>query len=308
MENNTYFNIAAVERDTGVGKDALRVWERRYGFPAPIRDANGERLYSQMELDKLRLVQRLMNQGHRPGKLMALDMNTLSAMLNVNNANVAMERDAEIVTILKQHQSSELHRYLNNLLIEQGLARFVTETLVNMNTQVGDAWMHGRLAIFEEHAYSEQIQSLLRLTISQINTDVSSPKVLLTTLPGEEHTLGVLMCEALLTLNQVACVNLGAQTPVTEINSAVRAHQADILCLSCSAAYPKNQCLQSLAELRKLLPAQVEIWVGGQGVPRTKLPVGINAIRAFPELTGALLAWRDSVDESHSGRHGELHS
>ncbi|MGE0106807.1 MAG: MerR family DNA-binding transcriptional regulator, partial [Thiomonas sp.] len=38
-------SIAAVERDTGIGKDTLRVWERRYGFPQPHRDASGDRLY-----------------------------------------------------------------------------------------------------------------------------------------------------------------------------------------------------------------------------------------------------------------------
>jgi DNA-binding transcriptional regulator YiaG len=37
--------IAAVERDTGLSKDTLRVWERRYGFPQPARDGAGERLY-----------------------------------------------------------------------------------------------------------------------------------------------------------------------------------------------------------------------------------------------------------------------
>ena len=41
----TPLTIAAVERDVGLSKDVLRVWERRYGFPVPERDANGERLY-----------------------------------------------------------------------------------------------------------------------------------------------------------------------------------------------------------------------------------------------------------------------
>ncbi|MGZ8253883.1 MAG: MerR family transcriptional regulator, partial [Burkholderiaceae bacterium] len=61
--------IAAVERDTGLSKDTLRVWERRYGFPQPLRDANGERVYPQDQVDKLRLIKRLMDQGHRPGKI-----------------------------------------------------------------------------------------------------------------------------------------------------------------------------------------------------------------------------------------------
>ena len=34
--------ISDVERDTGVAKETLRVWERRYDFPQPLRDPNGE--------------------------------------------------------------------------------------------------------------------------------------------------------------------------------------------------------------------------------------------------------------------------
>jgi len=34
------YNISAVERDTGLSKDTLRVWERRYGFPKPLRDCH----------------------------------------------------------------------------------------------------------------------------------------------------------------------------------------------------------------------------------------------------------------------------
>ena len=32
-------NITAVERETGLSKDVLRMWERRYGYPKPDRDA-----------------------------------------------------------------------------------------------------------------------------------------------------------------------------------------------------------------------------------------------------------------------------
>ncbi|MBV5332313.1 MerR family transcriptional regulator, partial [bacterium] len=67
--NNSRFSIAAVERDTGLSKDVLRMWERRYGFPLPLRDPNGERSYPAEQVDRLRLIKRLMDQGHRPGKL-----------------------------------------------------------------------------------------------------------------------------------------------------------------------------------------------------------------------------------------------
>jgi MerR family transcriptional regulator, light-induced transcriptional regulator len=54
-------SIAAVERDTGLTKDTLRVWERRYGFPQPDRDGGGERCYPLDQVEKLRVVKRLMD-------------------------------------------------------------------------------------------------------------------------------------------------------------------------------------------------------------------------------------------------------
>ena len=57
--------IAAVERDTGLSKDVLRMWERRYGFPTPGRDANGNRLYCDEQVERLRMIKRLLDQGYR---------------------------------------------------------------------------------------------------------------------------------------------------------------------------------------------------------------------------------------------------
>src|SRR5437016_4982137 len=53
-------NISAVERETGLSKDVLRIWERRYGFPHPDRDDNAERQYAADEVAKLRAIKRLM--------------------------------------------------------------------------------------------------------------------------------------------------------------------------------------------------------------------------------------------------------
>ena len=59
-----------VERDTGIGRDTLRVWERRYGFPRPVRNAKGERSYPEDPLRRLQRPRRLLDRGMRPGKLL----------------------------------------------------------------------------------------------------------------------------------------------------------------------------------------------------------------------------------------------
>ena len=73
-------SIADVERDTGLSKDTLRVWERRYGFPTPVRDAVGERQYDDLQLQRLRRIRRLLDAGHRPGRVVPLSDEALHAL------------------------------------------------------------------------------------------------------------------------------------------------------------------------------------------------------------------------------------
>src|SRR5438128_1833996 len=73
-------NISAVERETGLSKDVLRMWERRYGFPKPARDENGERQYTTDEVAKLRAIKRLMDIDMRPGRIIHQSLAALNAL------------------------------------------------------------------------------------------------------------------------------------------------------------------------------------------------------------------------------------
>ena len=126
---------------------------------------------------------------------------------------------------------SALQNLLANLLMRQGLQRFVLETLTSLNHAVGDAWMRGELAVFEEHLYTEQLQVALRTGINAFPRQPGAPRVLLTTFPGEQHGLGLLMVEALLVPEGAQCISLGAQTPIEDIRRAALAHEAHIVAL-----------------------------------------------------------------------------
>jgi DNA-binding transcriptional MerR regulator/methylmalonyl-CoA mutase cobalamin-binding subunit len=289
--------ISATERETGLGKDTLRVWERRYGFPQPQRDANGERLYPAEQVDRLRLIKRLMDQGHRPGRLMAAteeDLQTLYAPAPAPARHDAVD-DAmlrQLLALVKSHDVLQLRSALNQAMLRQGLQDFVLHRLVALNHAVGEAWMSGEFEIFEEHLYTEQVQALLRQAIATLPTRSGSPRILLTTLPEEQHGLGLLMAEALLALDGATCVSLGTQTPLYDIAMAARSQQADVVALSFSSAYPSRQIAPQLAHLRTLLPEATELWAGGSGVARLAVQAGIRPMPALPDALGALAEWR----------------
>src|SRR5208337_4251393 len=179
-------NISAVERETGLSKDVLRMWERRYGFPDPQRDNNAERQYAPDEVAKLRAVKRLMDTGLRAEKRVHPRREALAP---------AIERD--VLTLLKAHDAPGLHTTLSSLMLRQGVQRFIVDTIAPLNRAVGEAWMRGELQVFEEHLYTEQLQVALRGALYAMPRQGGSPRMLLTTVPGEQHGIGLLMVDAL---------------------------------------------------------------------------------------------------------------
>jgi DNA-binding transcriptional MerR regulator/methylmalonyl-CoA mutase cobalamin-binding subunit len=293
-------SIAAVERDTGLSKDTLRVWERRYGFPQPQRDAYGERVYPLEQLDKLRLIKRLMDQGFRPGKIIgqsAAELQRLAESLTAApHAAPQLEAGDEVARYLEcitEHRLDDLKRQLSQALLRLGLARFIAEVVAPLSTQVGESWSRGQLQIFEEHLYTEAVQSILRGAVASIPAANAPPRVLLTTFPQEPHGLGVLMAEAMFTLEGASCVPLGVQTPLWEIAAAARAQSIDVVALSFTPVVNPNQVLAGLADLREQLPASIEIWAGGSApVLRRRPPRDVHVLDSLAAVGPAVAAWR----------------
>ena len=296
--NSIHFSIAAVERDTGLSKDVLRMWERRYGFPTPERDSNGERTYSGQQVDRLRLIKRLMDLGHRPGKLIASadeELNTLVSRRSVRQASPASATDDELSVLLqliKQHDAAGYQQAMQQRLARQGMQGFVQDTVAPLTHRVGEAWEDGSFEVFEEHLFTELTKRLLRQAIANLPGGLRSPRILLTSVPDEPHVLGLLMAESLFTLEGAECIPLGTQMPLLEIGRAAVAHQADIVALSFSTAFPQRQIPALLQQLRMVLPAETGLWVGGGGVARLAKMDGVLLLNSLEMALAAIAEWR----------------
>ena len=287
-------NISAVERETGLSKDVLRVWERRYGFPKPGRDDNTERQYSPEQVAKLRVIKRLMDTGMRPGKLMNQPLAELNVLANTRagprRETTAPVLERDVLALVRNHHAPALQHAFAHLLMRQGLQRFVLETVATLNRAVGEAWMRGELQVFEEHLYTELLQAALRSAINAFPRQSGAPTILLTTFPGEQHGLGLLMLEALLVPEGAQCISLGTQTPLDDIVRAALAHKVHIVALSFSAAFALRQAGDGLSELRRQLPASIHIWAGGDMTRR--LRKSLPGVRLIPDLGEAIGALR----------------
>jgi DNA-binding transcriptional MerR regulator/methylmalonyl-CoA mutase cobalamin-binding subunit len=326
-------SIADVERDTGLSKDTLRVWERRYGFPKPERDALGERQYDEAQLLRLRHVRRLLDAGHRPAQVVALPLDALvqlppaAGRRSGTPADVPKRKSRPTAAeappldqlpqpsnehahwltwmeMLRQHDASGLRAAMEQHARTHGLLALMRDGIAPLNVQVGQAWLDGQLAVFEEHLYTETVQSVLRHAMGQLSAAKphQPPRLLLTTVPGEPHALGLLMAECAMVLEGCDTVNLGVQTPVPDIVAACRAYRADVVALSFSALQNPRDVRAVLTRLRELLPASVALWAGGQcpvlhqpvrGLRRNQAPA-FRPMARLEDIGLAVAQWRES--------------
>jgi methanogenic corrinoid protein MtbC1 len=299
----TSLSIAAVEREIRLSKDVLRAWEKRYGFPAPERDANGERCYPTAQVERLRLIKRLIDQSYRPGSLMRLSAAELAALpprrtprAPQEDARDAVLRGGAIDTLLAmiKRDPYAFEPAMRHELARHGLERFVYIFAVPLTSAFGQRWADGSFGVFDEHLYTEETARVLRQAIAALPRGSEGPHILMTTLPGEPHALGLLMAEALFMLDGAACLSLGTETPLLDVAAATSSHGWDNIALSFSSAFPQRQVGSSLRQLRLASNSNVAIWAGGASIA---VVAPINGVTLLPTLDSgrvALAEWRSS--------------
>ncbi len=275
--------IGCVERETGVPKDTLRIWERRYGFPKPIRSTAGRRGYSGCDVIKLRLLKRLIDQGYRPKAIISEPIDALAVLIErAVQADGTVRRQSQSpipLDLLSDARVEDLSRWIDGAYEKLDSRSFILDCVRPLCEQVGKAWAETRLSIGCEHIITDKLQSILRQMIAAARYSASRPTILLATPPGEKHGLGLLMVRALLSCDGVACLSLGTETPADEIAKTAGLIGAKSIGLSISGSFGKKAAVRFLETLRALLPTDIALWAGGEGVSELSIRiVGVTLI------------------------------
>ena len=262
-------SIGELAQRTGISTDTLRVWERRYGEPIPVRLPSGHRRYTEEHVSRLRRVAEALAHGVRPSQIVGQPAEALEHLLEEHSPQVADDPVLEtLLGFVEAYERAPLERELMALWqrfpAEQWLMRFVAPLV----STVGRRWAEGQIDIRQEHFMSEVLEDLLRMLRLEIlsdQIDAEGAPMVLATLPEERHRLGLLMVALLCAVHQTPVRLIGADTPVSEIVGAVHDCDAKAVALSVSLASGGPQTDKTLRELRELLPREVTVLVGGTG-------------------------------------------
>jgi DNA-binding transcriptional MerR regulator len=268
-------HIREVVRIAGLRREQLYMWQRRYGFPAPLRDAFGDRVYPPDQVARLKLIKQLLSEGWRAGAVVPLTESVLQSMLGLTVEDPA-PLPAEIeagVKLLAQHRIGELQNHLSKLLAVQGMRKFLEATLIPLNEAVHERVVRGEMQNFQELRFSDLAQRLLRDVTRLVRPARDARQILLATPPNDPNQLGLAILELLLFTEGVNCLTLGAGVPAQEIASAATAYKTSLVVLLFDRGISGKIAGQEIRSLRAELTQGLPLVVSGRAVNLLAKPI-----------------------------------
>lgn len=257
------YRIQTVAELSGVPAATLRAWERRYGVPAPARTASAYRLYSDADVDVIRAMRDLVNNGTAPAEaarvVLASKPQPPSA-INVDQDPLTTVRDRIVEATLRFDPDAvdlEVRRSLT-----MGTAVAIYEQALGPALQrVGDLWHEGTITIAQEHVTSQIILGAALDLVRLSQPADSSRKAVLGCFADEEHAIGLYGVALRFASWGYRTTLLGARTPPVAVSRVVESLEPDVVALSTSIAPPPPRA-------RELVDAYADVcrgvvWVVG---------------------------------------------
>lgn len=277
--------MKVVVRRTGLTSHVLRVWERRYGAVVPTRTNTNRRLYSDADIDRLRLLRLATSEGHAIGSIANLGEEELRDLIADKGLIPKEPKSDEAAAdespltppdhrgLLERCQQAALAYRTDELeaaLMEAKLTLSVPVLLEELVTPllvwIGEQWRDGSARIAHEHLMSATIRKFLNeMRPLGSYAPANAPAVVLATPRGHLHETGALMAAILAASEGWRDVYLGPNIPMEEIANTARMTKARAVALS--IVYPSDDASlpDELAKLVRFLDGQAVLLVGGTG-------------------------------------------
>lgn len=293
------YSIRVASRLTGISSDTLRMWERRYGFPKPLRNDSQVRVYGDADIERLVLISRAVKSGFRAGEVIHRQPDELRQLLASSTQSETKREErgtpsiASMLARLRGDDPDGLRDELRQSVALLGPKQFLIEVAAPLVEQVGMAWAAGSLGVRHEHLFSEVLSSKLRALLSAYEDRAARPIVLLAALSDEQHGLGLDMVALYLALEGATPRPLGVNTPPDQIAEAASALHADVVGLSISEASELALSEAHLQRVLRALPPAIEVWLGGKHGAKIKLrDPRLQQLPSWHDLDRALLRLR----------------
>jgi DNA-binding transcriptional MerR regulator/methylmalonyl-CoA mutase cobalamin-binding subunit len=279
-------SIKAVSIRAGLSPHVIRIWEKRYGAVQPERSSTNRRQYSEEDVERLVLLRRATEEGHKIGQIAKLTNDELLNLLSPSSMGLRpLSQDSvtsgesgdgtmhgtaildELMEAVIRYDNNAFHDGLSRASVAMSRMRLLEDIVIPLIRRVDEMWTRGSLRMAHEHMVSSILRSFLTGLDATSHLPPGAPSLVITTPSGQVHEMGALISASAAVLAGWRVIYLGADLPADEICAAVENNQAAAVALSLVYPTDDHQLGEELRTLRKLLPDDVAIIVGGRALP-----------------------------------------
>jgi MerR family transcriptional regulator, light-induced transcriptional regulator len=299
--------IQVVTRRTGVSADVLRVWEKRYAVVTPMRSTSGRRLYSDADIERLRLMVQATRTGRTIGQVAALTTASLVDLLDekVTPQHPSLRRGGAAaappsppaagdlfeacIAAIARFDAVTLDLLLRRAVVALSADDFLDAIVVPMVDRLRVQLLDGSLRGSQGHLAHAVLRRVLDHIVATATAPLASRDVVVTTLGGHVHEIDALIVAAATAADGWRVTYVGPRVPAEDVADTLEHIDAHVLILSLAPPAGDREIPRELRRLRALLPAHVELLVVGStpDVHRSSIVdtgatplVGLGALRA----------------------------
>ena len=295
------FGINVISTACGVMPHTIRTWEKRYQVFTPERSEGGQRLYSEVDLTKAKLIVALIEQGHTISSLARHSLQDLRSLLVVKNGENSesdkMLTSVEIKKLLHHLANFNIDLVasgLQHLRVSIGVKDFIFKIVLPVMHEIERLALKGIYSVTQEHI----ISTIVRDQLGQINLANEGPnhdRFALATPEGNLHELPILIAEIICNANRVSTNYLGASHPAECLSEAVNALKCKTIVMGVISSaqwnYEKN-IVPYLESMDKYLKNNVKVVLGGGSevdFPGFKNIENVKVVKSFEDFDKMLI-------------------
>ncbi len=269
--------MKVVARRTSLTPHVIRVWEKRYGAVTPTRTTNNRRLYSQADIERLRLLRQATEAGHNISQVASLPTEALLALTATSESTQVSQTNGsdsttpypqayldECMTAIRQLDAEGLEAIFNRAVVALGRPALIEQVIAPLMQQIGELWREGTLRVAHEHLAWAVVRTFLGNTGTAYAAPSTAPNLIVTTPVRQLHELGALIAVATAVSEGWRVTYLGPSLPAEEIAAVAQQSQSRAVALSIVHPPDDPHLGDELKKLRQYLTEDVVLIAGGR--------------------------------------------
>ncbi|RYJ00489.1 MAG: MerR family transcriptional regulator, partial [Actinomycetales bacterium] len=282
------WSVGEVAASLSLPTSTVRTWERRYGLAPSVRTPGGHRRYDAADLDRMRLMRQLVDQGVAPSEAArtVLRAGRADAPILARTLGGPAPWADEVVAASRRLDANRLRALFQELFEAQGVCTAWDPYVTPLLRRMGEEWASGDLGIESEHLVSEVLLTTLRSRSNRLTTGTQPPVVIMASAEDDQHSLAVVALQAALAENHVEAHVFGQRLPAAALATLVARFQPKAVFLWASMPRPNGDRLHRVVTA---LSTSTRIVLGGPGWESTSIPQARHA-RDLSTALAALVA------------------